>query len=348
MPRPFLIEDRRIGPDEPVFVIAEAGVNHNGDPGLALELVNAAANAGADAVKFQTFRADELAAPDLPRAAYQSRAGVTSQYEMLKALELPEKSYEQLVEACRSRGIVFLSTPFDARSLEFLISLGMSAVKVSSAELTNLPFLHFVAKAGLPVILSTGMADLDEVRQAVRTVREGGDPSLAILHCTSSYPAPPESVNLRAIRTLALEFDVPVGFSDHTEGIEIPLAAVGAGAVIVEKHFTLSRDLPGPDQKCSLEPAELAQMISGIRIVEKALGSGEKRPHPCEQDVKRVVRRYLVFARDLRAGEVVEDGDVVPMRCDGEIAPGEIDSVVGRKLAKDRSSKTPVRLEDFQ
>ncbi len=348
MSRLFKIGNRTIGSGESIFVIAEAGVNHNGDPVLALDLVDAAKEAGADAVKFQTFRAEELASHDVPQASYQKRSGEKSQYQMLKDLELAEETYERLIGTCRKRGILFLSTPFDVQSLRFLIDLGMSAVKVPSGELTNLPFLRSIAGTGLPVILSTGMSNLTEVRQAVDVILDSGDPPLAILHCTSSYPTPPEAVNLRAIQTLEREFDVPIGFSDHTEGIEIPLAAVGAGAVIVEKHFTLSRNLPGPDQQSSLEPSELAEMVRGIRKIERALGSGEKEPQLCEHEVKHLVRRYLVFARDMREGAVIEKDDLISMRCDGEVYPGEIEDVVGHRLGTSRPSRSPVRREDLQ
>lgn len=348
MARFLQLGEKEIGPDRPVFVIAEAGVNHNGRLDLALELIEAAARAGADAVKFQTFRAEELASPQTPPADYQRRASEKSQREMLKELELPREAYPVLVRTCREKGILFLSTPFDVDSLEFLIGLGMPAVKVPSGEVTNLPFLRRIASVGRPVILSTGMTDLGEIREAIGVIRESGDPPLAVLHCTSNYPASPETINLRAMHTLAEEFDTVVGLSDHSEGTEIPLAATALGAAIIEKHFTLSRDLPGPDHMCSLEPDELASMVAGIRKVEAALGSGEKRPHPSEEAVKRLVRRYLVFARDLRAGETVGIDDIVATRCDGELSPAQKESVVGRKLLEDQAAWTPVRRQVFE
>lgn len=343
MARLLHIDGKEVGPGRPVFVIAEAGVNHNGRLDLALELTEAAARAGADAVKFQTFRADELASPHILQADYQKRAGEKTQREMLRELELPREAYPVLIQSCREKGISFLSTPFDVNSLEFLVELGMPAVKVPSGEATNLPFLRRIASVGRPVILSTGMTDLEEVREAISVIRENGDPPLAVLHCTTSYPAPPETINLRAMLTLAEGFDVPVGLSDHSEGTEVPLAATALGAAIIEKHFTLSRGLPGPDHRCSLEPGELARMVAGIRKVEAALGNGEKRPHPCEEAVKRLVRRWLAFARDVRAGETIGIDDTVATRCDGEIPPAGRESVVGRKLREDQAAWTPVR-----
>ncbi|MFH1742922.1 MAG: N-acetylneuraminate synthase [bacterium] len=348
MHRLFSIADREIGHGRPVFIVAEGGVNHNGRVELALELVDAAARAGADAIKFQTFRAEELASTDLPQAEYQKRSGVKSQREMLKELELPTEAYPLLAEACREKGIIFFSTPFDGDSLDLLIGLDVPAIKVPSGEVTNHPFLKQIALSNKPVLLSTGMADLEEVWSAVAVIRRNGDPPLAILHCTTSYPASSESINLRAMQTLEAKFHVPVGLSDHSEGIDIPLAAVAQGAVIIEKHFTLSRDLPGPDHRCSLEPDDMARMVAGIRKIELALGTGEKKPHSSEEEVKRLVRRHLAFKRDLRAGNVVGMDDLVATRCGGEVYPSQIESVVGRKLLQDQKAGTPVHLHALE
>ncbi len=262
--RTFSIAGRPVGPGAPCFVIAEAGVNHNGDAALALRLVDAAAAAHADAVKFQTFRAEAVAAAEAPKAAYQqaSTGGAESQLDMLRRLELSTDGHHAVVERCRDRGILFLSTPFDEQSADFLDAMGVPAFKIPSGELTNAALVSHVARKGRPMIVSTGMATLGEVDEAIRTIAASGNPPVALLQCVTNYPADPATANLRAMHAMAAAFDVPTGYSDHTRGVETALAAVALGACIVEKHFTLDRLLPGPDHAASLEPGELAQLIA--------------------------------------------------------------------------------------
>lgn len=318
------------------FVIAEAGVNHNGDMDLAHRLIDAAAQAGAHAVKFQTFRADRLASAQAPKAAYQQAATgmAESQLDMLRRLELDEAQHVELMRHCAGSGILFLSTPFDEDCADLLARLGVEAMKTPSGELTNQPYLAHVARLGLPMIVSTGMADLAEVTQAVATIEAAGAPPLCLLHCVSAYPAPPEDVNLRAMDTLARCFGVPVGFSDHTQGIAIPLAAAALGARVIEKHLTLDRSLPGPDHQASLEPAELAAMMDGIRAVLAALGDGRKRPAAREAEVAAVARKSLVLARALPAGAVLCPADLAAKRPGTGIPPGRAAELVGRKLRR--------------
>lgn len=295
------IAAKRIGENQPCFIIAEAGVNHNGSVSLARRLVDAAAKAGADAVKFQTFKAEKLVTRDAPQAAYQKRntGKVESQYDMLKRLELSAEAHRKLASYCRKRKIIFLSTPFDEKSADLLEDLDVPAFKIGSGELTNLPFLIHVARKGKPMIISTGMATAAEVKEAINAVHRAGNKHIALLHCVSSYPAEARWANLRAIQTMQKQFDLPVGYSDHTIGNETALAAVALGACVIEKHFTIDRNLPGPDQKLSLEPVELQTLVCGIRIVESAMGSGVKKPVKAEKPVANLVRRSLVAACDI-------------------------------------------------
>ncbi len=312
-------------------LIAEAGINHNGDLNLAHRLVETAAACGADAVKFQTFRAEAVLSPVAAKAAYQkaTTGEGESQLDMARRLELPFEAFVQLAEHCRERGIVFLSTPFDDESAGFLDSLGVSAFKVSSGDLTNLPFLRRLAAFGRPLILSTGMATLGEVEQAVAHCCRD---RLVLLHCVSAYPAAPADVNLRAMKTLRRAFGVPVGLSDHTAGIAVPLAAAALGACVVEKHFTLDRTLPGPDHRASLEPGELAALAQGLRDVVAALGDGLKRPVPAEADTATVARRSIVAARDLQVGEILTEEMVAIKRPGSGLPPVLLPHVLGRKL----------------
>jgi N,N'-diacetyllegionaminate synthase len=327
----MLVAGREIGPGEPCFVIAEAGVNHNGDIEMAHRLVDAAVDAGADAVKFQTFSADRLVTVDAPKAEYQieTTGGDESQYAMLKRLELNPDLHQELMDHCRERGILFLSTPFDEQSADLLNDLHIAAFKIPSGEITNLPFLRYVARFGKPMIISTGMSTLFEVKQAVGTVHQAGNGFTAVLHCVSNYPTAPEDVNLRSMEMLRM-FRSPVGFSDHTLGIEIPLAAVALGADIVEKHFTLDRDLPGPDHRASLEPDELAAMVAGIRKVEAALGDRLKMPRPSEREVAAVVRKSLIAACDIKEGAKITAEMIAIKRPGTGLSPALYDSVVGR------------------
>jgi N-acetylneuraminate synthase/N,N'-diacetyllegionaminate synthase len=330
------VGERRIGDGGPVFVVAEAGVNHNGDLLLARRLVDAAAAAGADAVKFQTFRTDALVSRDAPKARYQAQTtGPGDQRAMLASLELSAEAHADLRDRSRERGVVFFSTPFDEDSADLLDRIGVPVLKVPSGEITNLPLLRHVARKRRPIILSTGMSTLDEVARAVETIREEGNPSLALLHCVSAYPAPASETNLRAMDTLRGRFGCPVGLSDHSLGVAVALAAVARGAVIVEKHLTLDRTLAGPDHRASLDPGEFAVLVRGIREVESALGDGDKRPTPAELDTRRVARRSLVAARPIRAGERLDVADVAVKRPGTGIDPGDLPRVLGRSLLRD-------------
>ncbi len=332
MTRTIQLGQRVIGESQPCFVIAEAGVNHNGDVDLALRLVDAAANGGADAVKFQTFRADRVAATTAPKAQYQLRTTATeeSQQAMLRRLELSRSDHVRLIERCRTRGLTFLSTPFDESSVELLVELGVPAIKVSSGEATNRLLLEHVAKQGLPVILSTGMCDLAEVLQAVDVLNEGGCEELALLHCVTNYPAEPGETNLRAMATLRQALGRPVGYSDHTAGTHVAVAAVALGACIIEKHLTLDRTLPGPDQAASLEPAELTAMIAQIRAVEGALGDGVKRPAASELPLRDVVRRSLVAACNIPPGRTITRDMLTALRPGTGVNPMRLDAILGR------------------
>jgi N,N'-diacetyllegionaminate synthase len=330
------IGGRGIGDGAPPFLIAEAGVNHNGSPETALRLVEAAAVAGADAVKFQTFSAEALATARAPLAEYQrQRSASGSQLEMLRALELPREALRAARDRAVELGITFLSTPFDLPSVQLLADLGVPAYKVGSGDLTNLILLRAVAERGRPLIVSTGMATLAEVEAAVAAVRAAGDPPLILLHCTSAYPAAAADANLRAMATLRERFGVPVGYSDHTLGVATAIAAVALGAAVVEKHLTLDRSLPGPDHAASLEPPEFTEMAAALRETFAALGDGRKQPRRGEADTTFVARRSLVAARAVKAGAPIAAGDIDARRPAGGISPMRLDEVVGRRAARD-------------
>ncbi|RJP24841.1 MAG: N-acetylneuraminate synthase [Deltaproteobacteria bacterium] len=331
----------------PCFVIAEAGVNHNGSRDLAMKLIDAAAAAGADAVKFQTFMADRLVAKDAPKAGYQARATGSdeTQYEMLKRLELTEDDHRALIAHCGKRDVLFLSTPFDEGSCDFLESLGIPAFKIPSGELTNLPFLAHVAGKGRPVVLSTGMATLREVDEAVAVFAGSGNDRLALLQCVSEYPADPKEANLRAMASMRAAFGFPVGFSDHTPGIAVAVAAAALGACVLEKHFTLDRAMPGPDHRASIEPKELAEMVRGIRIAESALGDGEKRPAAGEGAVASMARKSLVAACDIPAGTLLGPEHIAAMRPGTGISPALRERLLGRRVRVAVPSGTPLDWE---
>jgi N-acetylneuraminate synthase/N,N'-diacetyllegionaminate synthase len=344
----FPLGGHAIGLD-PVFVIAEAGVNHNGDAELAHRLVEAAADSGADAVKFQTFDPAALASASAPTAAYQRSAGAgQDQQAMLARLALPADAWPALQAHAAELGLVFLSTPFDDASADLLDRLEVPAFKVGSGELTNTPFLERLARRGRPMIVSTGMADMAEVAAAVDAIRGTGNSHLALLHCVSAYPAEPGDANLRAMQTLRAAFGVWTGWSDHTPGIELPIAATALGAAIIEKHLTLDRTMRGPDHHASLEPAEFRAMIDAIRTVEVALGSGDKRPTAAERDVASVARRSLHWARDLAAGQSIGGDDLVAVRPGTGLAPGRAPDVVGRRTARAVTGGTIVAVDDIE
>jgi N-acetylneuraminate synthase len=330
------VGNKLIGPGQPVFVIAEAGVNHNGDLKLARALIDVAVEAGADAVKFQTFRAERLATPDAPKAEYQvqTTGNAEAQFEMLRRLELSADAHRELQAYCHERGIIFLSTPFDEEAVDLLDELGVAAFKISSGDLTNSPLLEHVASKGKPVILSTGMSELSELIEAVSVLNTAGCENPVLLHCVSNYPADPAEVNLRAMQTMRSAFDVPVGFSDHTQGIDVALAAVALGACVIEKHFTLDRTMPGPDHRASLEPTELRELVRSIRRVETALGNGRKVPTASELETAKVARRSLVAARDIPAGATLER-DMVMMRRPGTgMSPAMLNTLLDRRTVR--------------
>ena len=326
------IGDREVGDGRPVFVIAEAGVNHNGDPLLARELVDAAAQAGADAVKFQTFSADRLVTASSPKAGYQQRTTDPgeSQLDMLKRLELSADAHRQLMAHAEARGVMFLSTPFDAGSADLLDSLAIAAFKMGSGELTDLPLLEHVARKQRPMLVSTGMSSLDEVAQAVSAIRAASPVPLALLHCVSNYPADIADCNLRAMDAMRDAFGVPVGYSDHTRGDGAALAAVARGACIIEKHLTMDRSLPGPDHEASSNPHEFAALVARIREIEVALGDGIKRPRPAELPTRSVARKSVVALVDIPRGQPVTREMLGVRRPGTGIPPAEIERLVGR------------------
>lgn len=344
---PVHLGERLVGAGEPVLVIAEAGVNHNGERDLALRLVDAAAAAGVDAVKFQTFKAERLVVDDAPKAAYQERTTGTaeSQLQMLRRLELSEALHHEVLGHCRDRGIAFLSSPFDELAADLLEAIGVSAFKTPSGELTNLPLLQHIAAKGMPMLVSTGMATLGEVETAVRAIEAAGDPQVVLLHCLSNYPADPAETNLRAMATMRAAFGLEVGYSDHTSGLEVAFAAVALGAVVIEKHFTLDRSLPGPDHQASLEPAELEALIRGIRTIEHALGDGHKRPQPSELDTARVARKSLVASVAIPAGTVLSHDMVAVRRPGTGLPPAMLEQIAGRRSRVDIAAGTIISLE---
>jgi len=327
------IGGRLVGAGHPCFVIAEAGVNHNGDLDLGRKLVRAAADAGADAVKFQTFSADRLVTASAPKAAYQAARTdpAETQQNMLRHLELGAVEHRELMQECERRNILFLSSAFDEESADLLDDLGVVAYKVPSGEITNLPYLRHLAKKGRCLIVSTGMSDMDEVSAAVSAIRETAAVPIVLLHCVSLYPAPAAGSNLRAMDAMRTAFGVPVGYSDHTEGVAVALAAVALGADLIEKHLTLDRTLPGPDHAASLEPGEFRTLVTGIRDVEAARGDGVKRPLPEEAETAAVARKSLVAAVDIPAGTVIGREMLSVKRPGTGLPPGRLDSVVGRK-----------------
>jgi N-acetylneuraminate synthase/N,N'-diacetyllegionaminate synthase len=334
----FMLEGRRVGGPR-CFVIAEAGVNHNGRLDLARRLVDAAADAGADAIKFQTFQPELVAAASAPRAPYQMDAdGSTTQLDMLRDLVLPRDAYRELQRRARDIGLVFLSTPFDEPSARFLDDLNVSAFKVASGELTNLPFLQALASMRKPLLLSTGMSTLVEVEAAMDVIGAASSAPVALLHCVSAYPAPADACNLAAIATLRRRFSVPAGWSDHTQGTAIALAAVALGAEVLEKHITLDRTLPGPDHAASLEPHEFRAMTASARDIEAAVGDGVKRSMPVEHAVAAVARRGLHVCRDLPAGHQLTGRDLVALRPARGLPPARFNDVVGRRLLRPLSA----------
>jgi N-acetylneuraminate synthase len=341
------LEDKSVGAGFPCFIIAEAGVNHNGDIEIAKEMIDVAAEAGVDAIKFQTFNPDRLVSAEAPKADYQldSTDENESQLEMLRHLKLSFEEYQVLHGYCRERGILFLSTPFDEESVDFLDELGVPVFKIGSGEITNRPFLEYIASKQKPIILSTGMSYLSEVDQAVRIIGRKENQQLVLLHCVSNYPADPADANLRAMSAMASAFQLPVGYSDHTLGIEVALAATALGACVIEKHFTLSHDLPGPDHRASLEPDDLTALVDGIRKVESAIGHGKKEPAPSELEVLKVARRSLVAAKNIPKDAKLTSAHLAIKRPGTGLQPAMMEHVIGRIAREDIPADSLIDME---
>ena len=321
------------------LIIAEAGVNHNGDLDMARKLIDVAAEAGADLVKFQTFSADRLVTHTAKKADYQTQSTFIneSQHDMLLRLELTSEMHQQLIAHCAVQNIGFFSTGFDRESVDLLVSLGQNRFKIPSGEITNLPYLRHIGGFGKPLIMSTGMATLGEIEAAIDVLEQAGTPrsNITVLHCTTEYPTPMVDVNLRAMQSIHHAFGVEVGYSDHTLGIEVAVAAVALGASVIEKHFTLDRNLPGPDHKASLEPLELKAMVSAIRNIELALGDGIKRLSASEAKNKPIARKSLVAIQSIKAGELFTEQNITAKRPGSGISPMHWDEVVGKKALRD-------------
>ena len=340
------------------FVIAEAGVNHNGSEERALQLIQTAAQAGADAVKFQTFKAESLVTPGAEKAEYQkTHTQEGDQFSMIRELELSHEFHGVLKSRCEELGIEFMSTAFDTASADFLMDLGIQRIKIPSGEITNLPYITHLAEQDLPVIMSTGMATLEEVLEAVDVIRqtrqrkkfpEPLEERLTLLHCTSNYPAKAEDINLNAMLTLKNETGLPIGYSDHSEGIVVAPVAAALGAAIIEKHFTMDRKLPGPDHAASLEPDELQQMIHNIRTVEQVMGSPVKAPTPSELPVRDVARRSVTLARNIPRNATLSEKDLVLLRPGNGIAPKDLSKMVGRKVKTDLPQGHTLQWSDLE
>jgi len=337
-----------------VLIIAEAGVNNNGSYENAKKLILAGAEAGVDYVKFQTFKANKLVSKDVEKADYQKKNTNdknTSQYEMLKRLEMPKIWHIDLIKYSQSLGVKFLSTGFDEDSIDFLDSINIDLFKIPSGEITNKPFIEHIAKKKRPIILSTGMAKLDEVRAAIQVLNKNGilNKSITVLHCNTEYPTPMLDVNLKAMLTLKKEFNVNIGYSDHTLGIEVPIAAVALGANIIEKHFTLDKRMEGPDHKSSLDPLELKQMVKSIRNIEEALsGSGIKEPSISELKNIRIARKSIHTNKSLKKGQIINKDDLIMMRPGDGISPMQIEDLIGKKLKNKIPKNYKLDWNDFQ
>ena len=329
-----------------VFVIAEAGVNHNGDINIAKKLVDVAVEAKVDAVKFQTFRAESLVCKNAQKAEYQMETTdkKETQFDMLKKLELTLDMHKELIEYCKQKKVTFLSTPFDLESIDLLEQLGMEVYKIPSGEITNLPYLRKIGKLGKKVILSTGMSTIQEVQDAVKVLKDSGSEDISVLHCNTQYPTPMEDVNLNVMQTMREALKVPVGYSDHTQGIEVPIAATALGATVIEKHFTLDRNMEGPDHKASLEPEELKQMVQAIRNVEKALGKKEKIPTASEKDNIPIVRKSIVAKIPIKKGENFCESNITTKRPGTGLSPMLWDKVIGQKANRDFQADEMIEL----
>lgn len=330
------------------FIIAEAGVNHNGSIEIAFKLIDAAKDAGADAVKFQSFKADKLAKKTTAKAEYQKQTTdkSESQYEMLKKLELSEDDHKKLLDYCNEKQIMFLSTPFDADSLSFLNDLKIPIIKISSGDIDNIPFLRKIGALGKEVIFSSGISTIEEIDLALKTLISSGTKkeNITVLHCNSEYPTPFEDVNLKAMQTIKNTFNVKVGYSDHTKGIEVSVAAVALGAEVIEKHFTLDNTLEGADHKASLEPHELKNLVSSIRNIEKAIGSGVKEPSLSEIKNKFLARKSIIASHDIKKGELFSENNITIKRPGNGLSPIFWDSVIGKIATQDYNEEDFIEL----
>ena len=334
-----------------VFIIAEAGVNHNGDLNLAYKMVDKAKEAGVDCIKFQTFKTEKIISKNTEMADYQKENtnNNESQYEMVKKLELSYKDFSKIKNYCEQKEIIFLSTPDEKESLDFLVDdLKVSTIKVGSGEVTNYLYLKEIAKKNKKIILSTGMSTLGEVERALEIIREYNNKKVTLLHCTTNYPCPMEEVNLKAILTLKEAFKTEIGYSDHTLGTEVAIAAVAMGAKVIEKHFTLDKNMEGPDHKASLDPEELKIMVEQIRNIEKALGDGIKKPNKSEEKIKKVVRRRILISKELKKGHVLTEDDLILKRSNSGIEADFIDLVLNKKLKIDMKEDSSLTWEDME
>ena len=335
------------------IIIAEAGVNHNGDIGTAKRLIDVASDAGADYVKFQTFKAERLVSPSAQKAKYQiknDKNSDDSQLNMLKKLELSDADHKELISYCKSKNISFFSTAFDDEGISYLSSLNFDMFKIPSGELTNYPYLKAIAKTGLPVILSTGMANLDEIEKSINVLVSYGTKKseITVLHCNTEYPTPMIDVNLKAMLTIKEELGVKIGYSDHTLGIEVPIAAVALGAEVIEKHFTLDRGLKGPDHKASLEPNELKEMVKSIRNIEKAIsGNGIKEASLSEKKNIDIARKSIHLSKDLTSGSIISEQDIISLRPGDGICTMNWESIIGKIVNKDLKKFTKLTLNDL-
>lgn len=338
------------GLNNSVFIISEAGVNHNGDINIAKKLIDKAKWAGVDAIKFQTFKSEKLVTNYAQMADYQKHniGNTYSQFEMLKKLELSFENFTELKKYCDEKGLMFLSTPFDFESADFLQKLGIAAFKISSGDLTNIPLLEHISSFKKPIILSSGMSNLGEIEEAICAAKFAYNNEVAVLHCTSNYPAEYNTVNLNAMSTIKNAFNLTVGYSDHTKGITIPVAAAALGAKIIEKHFTLDKNMEGPDHKASLEPEELKDMVQSIRKVEEAFGDGIKRHDPCETDTMKVARKSIVAARDIKQGEVIKLNDMDFKRPGTGTAPKFYKDILDKKALRDIKIDEQLNLNMFE
>lgn len=341
------IGNKKIGPNYPTFIIAEAGVNHNGNFKLAMKMIDAAKKAGADAIKFQTFKAENLVTFDAEKAEYQkSTDRAKSQFEMLKNLELSDEEFFKLKKYCDRKKIIFISSPFDMQSFKILKNIGLSAVKVASGEITNFPFLESAAKTKKPILLSTGMSKIFEIKEAVKFIQKYNS-KIILLHCITNYPTEDIDANLNVIDAFSKNFNCIIGYSDHTKGILAPVAAVSKGVKVIEKHFTLDKKLEGPDHSSSLEPSELQEMIQNIRIIELMLGNGIRKPNKNEKNVSKVARKSIIAHKDIKKGKIIKKSDVIIKRPGTGIEPKYLSKIIGKKARKNIKKDKMIRKSDI-